>query len=185
MRALFRARSAAGFARVELRDGDFLFAAVRRFVETDFEIVAQIRAAQRTAGIAARAAAKQIIEDTAARAAGLVIEHFAENLERIVEVAEAAAAARGAPPRVKGRVPILVIGRAFLRLIQDLVSLAEFLEFLLGGFVARIFVGMMFDREFAIGLFDLLIARAARHAKDFVIVSFRHRRLTAVGQIDF
>src|SRR5205085_7923851 len=97
MRALLRARSTARFARVELRDGDFLFATVRRLVTSDFQIVAQIRAAQCTAGIAAPSSAEQIVEDAAACAAARLIKHLAKDIERIVKITEAAAATRRTP----------------------------------------------------------------------------------------
>ena len=84
------------------------------------------------------------------------------------------AGARGAVARVKRRMAVLVISGAFLRVAQRLVSLAQFLEFFLGGLVARIFVRMKFHRELAIGFFDFLLARFAGDAEDFVIIAFGH-----------
>ena len=97
------------FALVELGDGNFLFAAERGFFERDFHIVAQIIAALRAGRILAAAEMFSKMLPPAAAA-----EDFAENIERIVEPAAAAAAA-GALARVKGRVAVLVVGGAFLR----------------------------------------------------------------------
>ena len=61
-----------------------------------------------------------------------------------------------------------------MRVAQGLVGLAEFLEFFLGGLVARIFVRMKFDGQLAVGLLDFLVAGAAADAEDFVIIAFGH-----------
>ena len=89
---MLHAGAAAGFALVELGDGNFLFAAERGFFERDFQIVAQIIAALR--GRRILAAAEESFKNAPAAA-----EHFAENVERIVEPAAAEAAA---PARWRG-----------------------------------------------------------------------------------
>ena len=78
----------------------------------------------------------------------------------------------GAP--IEGRVAVLVVGGALLRVAQDFVGFAEFLEFFLGRLVAGILVRMKFDRQLAVGLLDLLDVRGALDAEDFVVVAFGH-----------
>jgi hypothetical protein len=38
--------------------------------------------------------------------------------------------------------------------------------------ISRIAIRMMLQCEFAVGAFNFLIARAARHAEDLVVISF-------------
>ena len=83
-----------------------------------------------------------------------------------------AAPARSA--RVKGGVAVLVVGGPLLRIAQGLVSLSDLLEFVLGRFIARIFVRMKLHGQFAIGPFNLLVTGGAFHAQDFVIVALGH-----------
>jgi len=40
---------------------------------------------------------------------------------------------------------------------QNIVSFVDLLEFFLGGFVAGVFVWVVFDRKLAIGFFDFVI----------------------------
>ena len=78
----------------------------------------------------------------------------------------AAAAALG-----KGGVAVAIVGGAFLFVHQDVVGFAELLEFLFRVRVVRIFVGMKFDRELAIGALDLVAGRIAFDAQDFVVIA--------------
>src|SRR5215472_17176972 len=71
-----------------------------------------------------------------------------------------------------------VVLRAPLRIGQNLVGLVEFLEALLGLFVARIAIRMKLDRERAVRLLQLRLAGAAINAENLVVVAFvswRHR----------
>ena len=58
---------------------------------------------------------------------------------------------------------ILVVYLPFLGIVEHLVGLGEFLEFLLGGLVAGIAIRVMLKGELAIGLLDLILAGIARH----------------------
>ena len=69
-----------------------------------------------------------------------------------------------------------VIGGALLIVLQDVVGLADFLEFLLGALVARVAVRVMLHRELAIGLLQLVGARRFGHAEDLVKVLLSHGR---------
>ena len=69
---------------------------------------------------------------------------------------------------------VLVVGRTFLGIIQDLVSLAQLLELFLGGFVTRILVRVIFHGELAVRFFDFVLAGAPWQAEDLIIIAFRH-----------
>ena len=96
-------------------------------------------------------------------------------METAAATAKAAAARAGA--RIKRGVAVLIVSGAFLRVAQGLVSLAEFLEFFLGGLVARIFVRMIFYGELAVGFFDFLGSRLAVDFENFVVIAFGHDKL--------
>ena len=116
--------------------------------------------------------------DTASPAA----EDFAEDVEGVMEAATTAATktahATGAAATTafKGGVTVAVVGGAFLRILEHLVGVGDFLELLLGGRVSRIFVRVILHRLFAIGLLEFVGARFARDAKQIVVVFFRRHR---------
>jgi hypothetical protein len=116
-------------------------------------------------------AAEKIFKNAAAARAA---EDFAEDVERIVKVAIAETAAARAHARVERRVAVLVVGGAFIRVAQRLVSLAEFLEFFLRRMVARIFVRMKPHREPAVGFFDAVGSFLAGDLQNFVIIALGH-----------
>src|ERR1039458_4601233 len=159
------ARAVAGFALSQaLELYDFLDPA-RRFFEFDFKIVAQVVATPGARTRASAAGAGQIAKD--------VGENFLEALAE-VETAESARTLRS----LKGGVTEAVILRAPLGIGKDLVSLVEFLESLLGFFVAGIAIGMKLNGESAVGFLQFDFAGAVIDTEDFVIVAFmcwRHR----------
>ena len=81
---------------------------------------------------------------------------------------------KAARPAIKSRVTVLVVERAFLRVAQDVIGLAQLLELLLGGFVSRVLIRMMFDRERPVGLLDVVRPRAALNAEHLVAITFGH-----------
>ena len=70
--------------------------------------------------------------------------------------------------------PEAVIGRLFLRVLQDLIGFGDFLEFVVGRLVARIGVWMKLLGELAIGAFQLLLVGALVDAQNFIIVALGH-----------
>ena len=94
---MFHAGAVALVTTVELRDGNFLFAAERRFFERDLQIVTQIAAALRLRRVLA--AAEETFKNASARRAA---ENFAENFKRIVEIAAESAAGPRPSPRRSG-----------------------------------------------------------------------------------
>ena len=69
---------------------------------------------------------------------------------------------------------ILVVGRPFLRIRQDLVGFLGFLEMLFGLGIVRIAVRMEFHGQLAVGLLDLVVGGIAIDTEDFVKVAFGH-----------
>ena len=70
--------------------------------------------------------------------------------------------------------PILIVGRPLLWIIQDFVSFTDFLETFFGHLIARIAVRVELKRELPIGFFDVLFASLTSDPKDFVIIALRH-----------
>ena len=75
---------------------------------------------------------------------------------------------------LEGGVAVAVVGGAFLFIAEDIVGLADFFEFVFGGFVAGVFVRVEFYREFAVGFFDIVGAGVFFDAEHFVVVPFGH-----------
>src|SRR5581483_11368583 len=167
LRARLRSRTVADIAPVVLGDRDFLFATVRGFLERDFHVVAQIGAPLRLRRVGTAAAAKQILKNAAAA------KHLAKNVRRIMKAATSPAAT-AAHAGVERRMSITVIGGAFLRVAQGLVSLAQFLELFLRGLVARIFVRMELHSQLAVGFFNFLHVGLPLHTENLVIIALGH-----------
>ena len=67
-----------------------------------------------------------------------------------------------------------IVSGALLRIAQDAIGFAGFLEFFFGGGIVRIAVGMVALGEFAVSALDLLIAGFLADTEYFVIISLRH-----------
>ena len=65
---------------------------------------------------------------------------------------------------------VLIVDLAFFGVAQDIVSFLDLFETLLGRFVAGIQIGMIFARQLAIRLANLVFFCVPRHAKNFVII---------------
>ena len=64
----------------------------------------------------------------------------------------------------------LVVLRSLLPVGEDRVGFGYFLEFFFCLLVAGISVGVMLQRQFSVGLFDLIFAGGTINAKQFVVV---------------
>src|SRR6266704_2756457 len=122
----------ANVAALRLGDRDFLFATVGGLFERNLHVITQVVSALGLRRIASPAA-KQVFENTCPT------EDLSEHFEWIMEPS---AASKPARPPIKSRMTILVVERALLLVAQDLVGLPQFLEFLLGCLVTRIFIRM-------------------------------------------
>src|SRR5262249_38263790 len=157
-----RPASLAVAALRQARDGDRLFGAARGLFKEQLEPVLEILSTSRPCAPAAPAArAEEVPEEIAQH----VLEAAAE-----LEAAEA-----GATLLERG-VPEPVVLRATGRVRQDLVRLADLFEALLRlRAIVGIFIGMPLDRELAVGLLQVLLARRPLDAEELVVVAL-HRQ---------
>ena len=65
-----------------------------------------------------------------------------------------------------------VVGRPFLSVGKNRICLRRLFEFVFRVRIVGIFVGMKFDREFAVGAFNFLAGRSAIDAEHFVVIAF-------------
>jgi len=99
-----------------------------------------------------------------------IAEQIAERREDILDVL-----------RTAGTVPaqavkaVAIVGRALIVVGEDLIRVRAFFEALLGGLVARVFVGVKFLRELAIGLLQVGLIRALFDPEYFVEITHRRR----------
>ncbi len=129
---------------------------MRRLLERDLEVVAQVGAAEH-ARAAGAAAAEDLAEDVAE------------------DVAEAAGLARAhARLRVDAGVAELVVGGALGGLAEHLVGLFRLLEVVLGARILRIAVRMPFHGEAPVGLLQVVFRGIAVDAQHFVVIALRH-----------
>ncbi len=77
---------------------------------------------------------------------------------------------------------VAVVGWAFLGIGENLIGFADFLKLFLGFFIALMFVGMMLDGEFAVGLFNFLGGDSAANAEHFVVIFFGGHGLGGGGR---
>ena len=80
-----------------------------------------------------------------------------------------------AEPVLEGGVPEALIGGALVGVLQNLIGLAKFLEFVFGRVVAGVAIGMAFHRQLAIGDFQILGCAAVRDPEDLVIIALTHQ----------
>src|SRR3546814_3604173 len=99
-----------------------------------------------------------------------IAENVAENVADIVESRTTATA----HARIERGVAMLIIGATFGRIGKHLVGLLGFLEGFLGGFVARITIGVVLHRQPAIGGLELDLGCRAGDTEDFVEIAFAH-----------
>ena len=71
-----------------------------------------------------------------------------------------------------------VVARALFGVAEHGVGLGRFLEAFLGLLVAGIAIGVVLQRQLAIGALDVLLVRAPFDAEDFVVVAAAHALAT-------
>jgi hypothetical protein len=74
--------------------------------------------------------------------------------------------------RGEGSVAETIVGRAFIRVDENIISFAKLLKFFLGMRVIRIFVWMKLNGELAISALDFLLGGVASQTENFVIIAF-------------
>jgi hypothetical protein len=128
---------------------------VRRLLQRELQVVAQVCAAEHGRAVAAPAT-ENLAEDVA---------------EDVAETAHAAGGAGGM--RVDAGMAELVVGGALLPVGQHLVGFLRLLEVLLGLGVVRIAIRMPLHGELAIRALEIGVARVAIDAKNLVVVALR------------
>src|SRR5580704_5758903 len=169
-RALLRLGTGLGAAAVADLAGHRAWHAHRGFgagiglFQGDLEIEAQILAAHVGASAAAAlaAGAEHLLEDVA--------EHRTEIEALTLERAARTARSRSA---LEGGRSVAVVGRALLRILQDIVGMIDVLELLLGGLIPRIAIRMVLHGEFAERLLEVVGACRSADSEQLVIV-LRH-----------
>src|SRR4029079_8882730 len=148
----------AGFAIGQRLDGNRLLDPGECFFERQFEIVAKVRAAGGTGPLCPR------IHEFA--------EDRRENVGKALETSPAGGAERALTvhPVLESGMAKAVIGGALLRVLEDVIGLADRLEvsFLVGA--SAMAVGMAVHRQLAIGSLDRLVVGAACDAEQLIIV---------------
>ena len=146
------------------RHADIRLLALEGVVERDFHVVAKIRP------VAARGLAT-------APPADEIAEHLVENIgETVRETGVETGAARAAGAALlEGLMAEAIIGRALLLVLEDVVRFADVLEFLFGLLIARIAIRVIFHRQLAIGLLDIVRSRLPVDVEKLVIVFLGHR----------
>ena len=74
--------------------------------------------------------------------------------------------------RDKGIVAEAIVGGAFIRIHEDVISFPKLLEFFFGMRIVRVFVRMKLDGESAIGALNFLSGGISSHAQHFVVIAF-------------
>ena len=70
---------------------------------------------------------------------------------------------------------VLIVHLLLLRIAQNIVGFLNLLEAILGRFIARIQIRMMFAREFAVGFADVVFAGAALDAEGLIVIGLGHK----------
>src|SRR5690606_2779868 len=129
------------------------------FLQRDLHVVAQIGTTLPSARGATLAAA----------------HHRAEYiLEDVGEAAPGEALAAAGAAILESGMAETIIGGAFLRILEDLVGLVDFLELMLAGLVAGVAIGMVLHGELAEGGLQLLLVGPLANAERLVKISL-HR----------
>ena len=113
-------------------------------------------------------------------AASAPAEHLAEDVGEVeslctAEPAKTAESARAAAHALFERgMTVLVVHGAFFFVGQGVVGFLNFFKFFFRLFVAGIAVGVVFHRQLAVGFFDFVVARTARHAECCIKILVAH-----------
>ena len=163
-RAGFCAAAVADIAFFVGWDVDAFFDAFGGVFQRDFDADLQIRALIVWLTAAAPASAEHLAEDV-----GKVEALCAAESAKTAESARAAAHAL-----LKCGMAVLVIHGAFFFVGQGVVGFLNFFKFFFRLFVAGIAVGVVFHRQLAVGFFDFVVARTARHAECCIKILVAH-----------
>src|ERR1017187_2550089 len=176
-----RTRAVAGAADFVAVDVELGLGAADGLPEVDihyiFEIAALFRGGLR---LLRRALAAEELREDIAEAAGIGAPATRELIGKIepVEIhsrVRIGRARRGPGESALGIETVLVVHLALLGVAENVVSFLHLLETIFGGLVPRIQIRVVFARQFAIGLADVIRGGFARYAQRFVIVVLGRR----------
>ena len=140
------------------RNAEFDLLAADRVLETERQVVAQIHTA--LGASSARAPPEDVPED--------VPEDIGEG------PAVSARTTESARTRIHAGMAELIVGRAFLRIAQDIVGQLGLFELRLGIRIPAVAIRVILHRQATECLFEIGLARVARDAQDLVIIAFCH-----------
>ena len=166
------ARAVAAGAHLEARYLEHRLGAGGRVGELDLQVVAEVCSAAGAPGPAPLAEAAES-------------EDVAQVAQDVAEVGEDRRVEALRPARaVDAGMAELVVAAALAGVGQHRVGLGRLLEAFLGPGVARVPVGVILERQLAVGALDLLLVRGARDAQNLVVVSLAHAfaTLTMAGR---
>lgn len=156
----FGAAAAAELAFHQGRDADLDFFARDGFFQGQGEVIAQVGAAVHAPSPASPPTAEEVAEDVA------------EDVEATATEAPSPGPAESLA-RIHAGMAELVVGRALLGVVQDLVGLFGFLELALR-FLPGIPIRVVFHGEASIGLFQIGVTGIAVDPEYLVVISFGH-----------
>lgn len=96
----------------------------------------------------------------------------AEELAQYVAEISKGARVKSAESALQPAVAVAVIAGALFGIAQNTVSLGGFFELLLGAFVIRILVRVVFECKLSVSTLYFLVRRILGNSKDFVVISF-------------
>jgi hypothetical protein len=158
------ASALARLAGVEARDGQFFDGAADGVPKIDFDLIFEVAAGLMFGFFTATAATtEKLAEEIAETRAAALRARAAAKIKAAKIKIHAFAVLLVSAPGTAGRdvvavKAVLVVHLAFFRVGENVVGFLQLLEFLFGGFVARIQVGMVLAREFAKSCADVLRA---------------------------
>ena len=166
----FGTRPTAGSAGHGRWNVDGLLHSCKSLFQRDPQIVAKVIAAGGPRATTATTAAHHVAKK--------VVEHVREGRGKVSLAAETPAGSPAATAHAafKGGVAIAVVCGLLVRVLQDVISLVDFLELRFSIRIVGIAVGVKFFRLLAIALLDLVGACAFGDPEQVIVVLFCHAR---------
>jgi hypothetical protein len=129
----------------------------------NFHVVAQVAAPRRCSALPPATPCK-------------IAEHFIENVGKAAREIEPSGMRTGTAgtASLKGGVAETIVGRTFVLITKNLVSLANVFKLLFGVFVARILVGVVFHSQLTVRLLDVACTCVSANAEYVIIILFGH-----------
>ena len=131
-----------------------------RFFKRDFQVVPQVRPALRSAASSSATLAKA--------------EDVAEPPEDVLEAGEHRRIKPSGCGAAKARMSEPIVHVSLVGIRENAVRFGRRLELLFGALIARIAIGVMFQRQLSIRALDGLVVCGLAYAQDLVVVALTH-----------